>query len=95
MNNSDDDIDKLYIMINAETRLLDGELVIYCNPKTTREAEEVIRLAKIGLWAEKHAIPVLEEISKNKTEDCNIYTMGCDCDLETITALKSLPKKII
>jgi hypothetical protein len=35
---------------------------------------------------------VLELISKNKTEDCDIYTMGCDCDEEAIKALARLEK---
>lgn len=30
----------------------------------------------------------LKLISKNKTEDCDIYTLGCDCDEEAIKALK-------
>ena len=36
------------------------------------------------------AVEALELISKNKTDDCNIYTMGCDCDEEAIKALTKL-----
>lgn len=32
----------------------------------------------------------LEKISKNKTDDCEIYTMGCDCDDEAKNALTKL-----
>ena len=30
----------------------------------------------------------LSKISKNKTDDCEIYTMGCDCDEVAREALK-------
>lgn len=36
------------------------------------------------------AVGALEKISKNKTDDCVMYTMGCDCDEETIQALKEI-----
>lgn len=41
-------------------------------------------------WERERAkvlVDALELISKNKTEDCDIYTMGCDCDEEAIKAL--------
>lgn len=35
----------------------------------------------------------LELISLNKTEDCDIYTLGCDCDEEAIEALKQIEEE--
>lgn len=35
----------------------------------------------------KGLVEALDLISKNNTEDCDIYTMGCDCDEVAIKAL--------
>lgn len=36
------------------------------------------------------ALKTLKLIALNKTEDCEIYTMGCDCDEEARQALKQI-----
>lgn len=36
------------------------------------------------------ALKTLNLIALNKTEDCDIYTMGCDCDLEAKQAIKEI-----
>jgi len=36
------------------------------------------------------AIAALKMISNNKSDDCEIYTLGCDCDEVSITALKQI-----
>ncbi|MCB0420658.1 MAG: hypothetical protein KDD61_06665 [Bdellovibrionales bacterium] len=40
----------------------------------------------------RECLITLELISKNKTDDCEIYTMGCDCDEECLRAIKKVNK---
>jgi hypothetical protein len=52
------------------------------------ESLELIRLARLGLWAEKHAVPLLTEISEDDTPQGDHPCFAYDADM----ALKALPK---
>jgi len=45
---------------------------------------------KADLAVEVEALAI---ISKNKTDDCEIYTLGCDCDEEAIKALTKIKEQ--
>lgn len=38
------------------------------------ETKELVRLARLGLWAESHALPALKKISGNKTMQVMDYS---------------------
>jgi hypothetical protein len=76
------DTDQIEVCLRGHSILFLGE-----------EAAELIRLARLGLWAEKHGIPALESYSgevANVGED-EVY-IGRTAD-EAIAALPTLPPK--
>ena len=59
------------------------------NTKNDAESLELIRLARLGLWAEKHGIPTLQEYT-----DEAMFTQGHGLNFEDYAkeALSALPK---
>ena len=53
-----------------EKKLTELHAAISCGASLDEEGDELIRLARLGLWAEKHGVPALNQI---------IHAPCCDC----------------
>ncbi len=52
------------------------------------EQAELFRLARLGLWAEKHGIPQLKEIQKNRGDEACYHSYeACSCDSNLLEKL--------